>query len=108
MLVVDITQRMRLHRQLIHHLLGMSAQNDHLARCQTLCVQFVAGLDEIAHALVLVGDALRGEENQFLVKRQPESFPCLLPVTFLIDMRVDGVGDTRDLLSPQQCTGLSL
>ena len=71
-------------------------------------VQQATGLDEIAHALVLVGDALGSEEDILAVEGQAETPTGLLTVATMIDVGVDGVGDVGDLLSLKQGAGLCL
>ena len=99
LLVVDVAQRMGLQRQLCHHLLCMSAQNHQLTRGLILCVKFAAGFNEITHALILVGHALRGKQDEPFVLRQAQFATGSQLITFLIYMCVDGIGNAHDLLS---------
>ena len=71
-------------------------------------VQQSTGLNEIVHALVLVGDTLRSEEDELSIEGESESTTGLLTIARLIDMCVDGIGDAGDLLSLEQRTGLCL
>ena len=108
LLIVDIAQGMRLHRQLPYNLFGMTAKNHHFAKVLFKVAQLTTGLNEIRHPLVLVGHPLRGEENQFLILWQTQSLTGLLFVAFPIDMRVDGVGNAGNLLAFEQGTRLRL
>ena len=87
-------------------LLGMTAQDKDGGTGEV--VQQTAGLDEIAHALVLVGDTLGCKEDVLAVKGQAETPTRLLTVATMIDVGVDGVGDAGDLLSLKQGTGFRL
>ena len=71
-------------------------------------VQQSASLDEVTHALVLVGDTLRGKEDKLTVEGESETTTGLSTIAWLIDMGVDGVGDAGDLLTLEQGAGLGL
>ena len=70
--------------------------------------QLVAGGDEIVHALVGVGDALRDEEDELLVGGEVEQPPALHLVLLAEYACVDGVGDALYPLPPEQSAGVGL
>lgn len=77
-------------------LLGILAHDDEM---QIGILEFLQCLGKIVHALSLVCYLLAAEENELLVGRKGERFPCLLHVGWAEEVGGDAVVDVVDLLS---------
>ena len=93
------------------HLVSMTAQDDHtsiilhLRFCRN---QLIAGIDEILHTLVGIGDTLTNKKNKPFIDRQSLSLAGLLATARTEDAHINGVGNTRYGLSTQQRAALCL
>ena len=109
--VVDIAQRIDGQLELTRYLVGVSSHDHHaplLFQFGMVCGEFVASLDHIVHALDRIGHALRDEENQLLVEWQMHAQPCLTLVAGTKQPRIDGIGNSRDVLAHEQAAATGL
>ena len=111
LLVAHVAQRKGRQGQQSGHFFGMTAEDGDGRVLLPLGLSVgpqLHGVDEIVHALALVGHALRHEEDDFLALRQPHTVAGFGLVAAAEDMGVDRIGNRSDVLARQQRTLLGL